>query len=113
MHGMQVSIIIHLSKNVHLILASYLTLCLLLALNIFIGFKEDLDNMDVVNPPVIPVNFKRLPSKQKKAQNGIGAIKKEALPMPHIPVLLSTLLLLLWKSPLDSKIRFETQGLES
>ena len=34
-HCIQVSIIMHLSKNLHLILASYLTLCLFLALNIF------------------------------------------------------------------------------
>ena len=73
MHCMQVRIMMNLSKNVHLILASYLTFCLFLALDIFIYVKEDLYNMDVFEPPGIPGKTKMLPPKQKKAQNGIGA----------------------------------------
>ena len=56
----------------NLIISPYITLCLLLALNIFIGVKEDLYNMDVVEPPGIPVKTKRLSPKRKKARNGIG-----------------------------------------
>ena len=58
---------------IRLVLASYLTLCLFLALNIFIVVKYDLDNMDVVDPPGIPVNTKMLSPNRKKVQNGIGA----------------------------------------
>ena len=47
-------------------------MCLFLDLNIFIGVKEDLDKMDVVEPSGIPVKTKRLSLKKKKDQNGIG-----------------------------------------
>ena len=55
-------------KKIHLILASYLPLCLFLTLNIFIAVKEDLDNMDVINPPGIPVKTKRLPPNKKRLE---------------------------------------------
>ena len=81
MYCMQVIIMIHLLKKVHLILASYLTLCLFLAINIFIGVKEYLDNLEVVNPPGIPVNTKRLPPKPTKQKQ----IEMELALEKHFP----------------------------
>ena len=85
---------------IHLIPASYLTLCLFLNLNIFIGFKEDLDRMDVVEPSGIPVKTKRLSLKRKKDRNVIGPQGGGGggLHMAHMLLLSLTLLLCLWNS---------------
>ena len=41
------------------------------------GVREELDNMDVVEPPGIPVKTKRLSPKQKRDQNRIGACERK------------------------------------
>ena len=57
----------------------------------FIAFKEDLENMEIINPPGIPVNTKRLPPNKKRLKMKLALDPPPPLTMPHMLLLSSTL----------------------